>query len=46
MQNDKQEKRIKRGHVALMKHPETALYSGVMLMGNSMVLDEIGRAHV
>ena len=40
MQTDKQEKRIKRGHVALMKHPETALYSGVMLMGNSMVLDE------
>ena len=37
---DKQETRIKRGHVALMKHPETALYAGVMLMGTSEVADE------
>ena len=36
----KQETRIKRGHVALMKHPETALYAGVMLMGTTEVADE------
>ena len=36
---DKQETRIKRGHIALMKHPETALYSGVMLMGKTEVVD-------
>ena len=36
---DKQEIAIKRAHVALMKHPETALYSGVMLMGNTEVVD-------
>ena len=40
MQTNKQETRIKRGHVALMKHPETALYSGVMLMGTTKVVDE------
>jgi len=40
MQANKQETRIKRGHVALMKHPETALYSGVMLMGTTKVVDE------
>lgn len=40
MIKDKQETLIKRGHVALMKHPETALYSGVMLMGKSDVADE------
>lgn len=36
----KQEIRIKRAHVALMKHPETALYAGVMLMGTTDVSDE------
>lgn len=36
---DKQEIAIKRAHVALMKHPETALYSGVMLMGTTAVVD-------
>ena len=35
----KQMTRIKRAHIALMKHPETALYSGVMLMGNTEVVD-------
>lgn len=40
MANTKQETRIKRGHVALMKHPETALYAGVMLMGTTEVADE------
>ena len=36
---DKQEVRVKKAHIALMKHPETALYSGVMLMGKSEVVD-------
>ena len=36
---DKQETRLKRSHIQLMKHPETALYSGVMLMGKSEVTD-------
>jgi predicted metal-dependent peptidase len=35
----KQDTRIKRAHVALMKHPETALFSGVMLMGETTVED-------
>ena len=35
----KQMTRIKRAHIALMKHPETALYSGVMLMGTTEVVD-------
>jgi predicted metal-dependent peptidase len=35
-----QEVRIKRGHIAMMKHPETALYSGVMMMGESSVDDQ------
>lgn len=35
--SEKQLLRIKRAHIALMKHPETALYSGVMLMGNTKV---------
>jgi predicted metal-dependent peptidase len=39
MIKDKQETLIKRGHIALMKHPETALFSGVMLMGNTEVVD-------
>ena len=34
MQN-KQELRVKKAHIALMKHPETAQYSGVLLMGVS-----------
>jgi predicted metal-dependent peptidase len=37
---NKQEVRIKKAHIALMKHPETALYSGVMLMGVSEVVEE------
>ena len=35
----KQDIRVKKAHIALMKHPETALYSGVMLMGKSEVVD-------
>lgn len=35
-----QEVRIKRGHIAMMKHPETALYAGVMMMGETSVEDK------
>ena len=34
-----QETRLKKAHVALLKHAETALYSGVILMGKSSVED-------
>lgn len=34
-----QEKRVKRAHITLMKHQDTALYSGVMLMGDTEVAD-------
>jgi predicted metal-dependent peptidase len=40
-----QETRIKRGHVTLMKHPQTALYSGVMLMGTSSVEEHVPTAY-
>ena len=40
-----QETRLKKAHIALMKHPETALYSGVILMGNSVVEDGIPTAY-
>lgn len=42
---DKQEQRIKRGHMTLMKNSATALYSGVMLMGTSEVLDNVPTAY-
>lgn len=29
--------RLKKAHIRLMKHPETALYSGVMMMGKSEI---------
>lgn len=32
-----EEDRIKKAHIALMKHPETALYSGVMMMGETSI---------
>ena len=35
-----QEDRIKRAHIRMMKHPETALYSGVMMMGTTTVVDD------
>ena len=35
-----QEDRVKRAHIKMMKHPETALYSGVMMMGTSEVVDD------
>lgn len=40
-----QEMRLKKAHVALMKHPETALYSGVILMGKSSVEKGIPTAY-
>ena len=43
--NNKQEVRLKKAHIALMKHPETALYSGVMLMGKSEVSEEMFTAY-
>jgi len=42
---NKQETRLKKAHIALMKHPETALYSGVMLMGKSEVVDRAFTAY-
>jgi predicted metal-dependent peptidase len=45
MTNNKQEVRLKKAHIALMKHPETALYSGVMLMGKSEVSDDMFTAY-
>lgn len=41
----KQETRIKRGHITLMKHPQTALYSGVMLMGTTAVEEGVPTAY-
>lgn len=35
-----EEQRVKKAHIALMKHPETALYSGVMMMGTTEVIDD------
>lgn len=35
-----QEQRIKKAHIAMLKHPETALYSGVMMMGTTEVVDD------
>lgn len=35
-----EEQRVKKGHIALMKHPETALWSGVMMMGTTAVIDD------
>lgn len=34
------EERVKKAHIALMKHPETALWSGIMMMGESTVKDD------
>lgn len=35
-----QETRLKRNHITLMKHPETAWYSGIMMMGENEVIDK------
>ena len=39
MADDKQTMRVKRAHLTMMKHKDTALYSGVMLMGKTEVVD-------
>lgn len=39
-----EDERLKRSHVALMKHPETALYSGIIMMGKSEVKDDMPTA--
>ena len=39
-----EDQRLKRAHVALMKHQETALYSGIIMMGKSEVIDDIPTA--
>lgn len=36
--------KLKKAHMALMKHPETCLYSGVMMMGTSEVCDDMPTA--
>ena len=40
-----QETRLKKAHIALMKHKDTALYSGVVLMGTSKVIDNCPTAY-
>ena len=37
---DKQEERLKRSHVFLLKHPKTAGLGGIILMGQSAVVDD------
>lgn len=32
--------KLKKSHIRLMKHPETMLYTGVLLMGESVVTDD------
>ena len=39
------EERLKKQHIVLMRHPETALYSGVFMMGESHVEDGIPTAY-
>ena len=43
--NYNEDQRLKRAHVALMKHQETALYSGIIMMGKSEVKDDIPTAY-
>jgi predicted metal-dependent peptidase len=45
MLKDAQTSRIKRAHMTMFKHPQTALYSGVMLMGTSAVIDDCPTAY-
>jgi predicted metal-dependent peptidase len=40
-----QETRLKKAHVALMKHQETSLYSSIFLMGKNVVEDGIPTAY-
>lgn len=36
--------KLKKAHMALMKHPETCLYGGIMMMGKSEVRDDMPTA--
>jgi len=40
-----EEMRLQKAHVQLMKHPETALYSGIILNGKSIISDETPTAY-
>lgn len=39
------EERLKKSHIILMRHPETALYGSIMMMGESEVKDGIPTAY-
>jgi len=39
------EERLKKQHIVLMRHPETALYGSIMMMGESVVEDGIPTAY-
>jgi len=34
------ELKLKKAHIRLMRHPETCLYSGIILLGDTQVVDE------
>jgi predicted metal-dependent peptidase len=40
-----QETRLKKAHLILMRHKETALYSGIIMMGTSKVIDDCPTAY-
>ena len=39
------EERLKKQHIVLMRNPETALYSGIIMMGDSHVADGVPTAY-
>ena len=45
MANMTEELKLKKAHIALMKHPRTALYSGVILYGESSVEEGVPTAY-
>ena len=40
-----QETRLKKANLALMRHPETAMFSGIIMMGKSEVIDDCPTAY-
>lgn len=40
-----QDTRLKKAHLHLMRHPETAMYSGIIMMGTSEVIDDCPTAY-
>ena len=40
-----EEMRLEKAHVQLMKHPDTALYTGIFLMGTSTICDKTPTAY-